>query len=80
MRWTKDSMRRLPAFAYFPFGGGSRLCIGRDLAMLETILIVATIARRFRFRPGRAPLKGIEPSITLRPAGPMLLSVTARSP
>lgn len=79
-RWSEDFIRGLPKFAYFPFGGGPRLCIGRDLAMLEMTLIVATIARRFRFRPGPMPLQGIEASISLRPAGPMLLRVAARSP
>src|SRR5262249_3845904 len=76
-RWAEDAARRLPKFAYFPFGGGQRLCIGRDLAMLETTLIVATIARRFRVCPGATPLKGVTPSISLRPAGPMRLLVTA---
>jgi cytochrome P450 len=76
-RWAEDAARRLPKFAYFPFGGGQRLCIGRDLAMLETTLIVATIARRFRLCPGATPLKGVSPSISLRPAGPMRLLVAA---
>ena len=48
-RWADDLARRIPKFAYFPFGGGPRVCIGSTLAMLEAFLIVATIGRRFRF-------------------------------
>jgi cytochrome P450 len=54
-------------FSYFPFGGGPRTCIGNSFATMEAVLLVATIARRFRLDvvPGQA----IEPvpSITLRP-------------
>ncbi len=48
-RWTESFQRQLPKFAYFPFGGGPRLCIGKDFAMMEMILVLATIAQRFRF-------------------------------
>jgi cytochrome P450 len=48
-RWTEDSERRLPRSAYFPFGGGQRVCIGAPFAMMEASLVLDTIARRFRF-------------------------------
>jgi cytochrome P450 len=66
-RWEGDLMKRLPRFAYFPFGGGPRQCIGNTFALMEAALTLATIAQRFRFRlvPGHpvVPLA----SITLRP-------------
>jgi cytochrome P450 len=66
-RWAGDLARRLPRFAYFPFGGGPRQCIGNTFALMEAVLILAAIARRFRLvlEPGQhvTPL----PSITLRP-------------
>ena len=61
---------RVP-FAYFPFGGGPRQCIGTSFAMMEMVLVVATIARRCRLDlvPGEPP--ALAPAITLRPARPI---------
>jgi cytochrome P450 len=62
-------------FAYFPFGGGPRQCMGTQFALTEARIVLATIARRFR--PSLAPghVVGIDPQVTLRPRGgmPMLL-------
>lgn len=68
-RWAGELLRRLPRFAYFPFGGGPRLCIGNNFAMLEAVLLLATIAQRWR--PQVAPADTPRPqfSITLRPRG-----------
>lgn len=57
--------RSRPKYAYFPFGGGSRICIGESFAWTEAILLVATIAQHWRFEAGTPP--GLEPRITLRP-------------
>jgi len=54
-----------PKYAYFPFGGGSRVCIGESFAWTEAILLLATIAQRWTFTPVTAPVP--EPRITLRP-------------
>lgn len=59
-RWT-------PAFAYFPFGGGPRQCIGAGFAMLEATLLMATIAQRFRLRVPEPQAVEPWPSIPLRP-------------
>lgn len=66
-RWAQDRARRLPRFAYFPFGGGPRLCIGNAFAMMEAVLILAAIAQRFRLvlAPGQRVTP--TPYVTLRP-------------
>jgi cytochrome P450 len=53
-RWTPEMQKDLPKYAYFPFGGGPRLCIGNTFALMEAVLVVATLAQRFRltFAPG----------------------------
>jgi cytochrome P450 len=66
-RWQGDLMKRLPRFAYFPFGGGPRQCIGNTFALMEAALILATIAQKFRLR--LVPDHPVVPlaSITMRP-------------
>ena len=68
-RWRDDPIRRgrLPRFAYFPFGGGPRVCIGAGFAMMEATLLLATLAQRFRLE--LPPNTRVTPhfSITLRP-------------
>ncbi|MFO0956651.1 MAG: cytochrome P450 [Isosphaeraceae bacterium] len=77
-RWADGLMKRLPRYAYFPFGGGPRICIGNSFAQMEAVLILATIAREFR--PKRAP--GVEikllPTMTLRPKDGLPMIVERR--
>jgi cytochrome P450 len=65
-RWTKEFRASLPPFAYFPFGGGSRRCIGESFAWMELVLVASTIAQRWRFRlvPGHPVVP--QPVVTLR--------------
>lgn len=65
-RWTTEARESRPQFSYFPFGGGPRRCIGEGFAWMEGILLIATIAQRWRMRlvPGH-PVKA-HPVITLR--------------
>jgi cytochrome P450 len=66
-RWGAESASRIPRYAYFPFGGGPRLCIGNYFATMEAVLVLATIAQRFRLR--LAPGAKVEPlpAMSLRP-------------
>ena len=76
-RWLAGASEARPKYAYFPFGGGSRLCIGESFAWTEAILLLATIAQRWTFAPVSAPTP--EPRITLRPRGLQMRAV-ARQP
>ena len=77
-RWADDLVKRLPEYSYFPFGGGPRTCIGNSFAMMETVLVVATIAQKFRLRlaPGFSVIPW--PSMTLRPKNGIKMVPTAR--
>ncbi len=77
-RWDGDFAKSLPRHAYFPFGGGPRICIGNAFAMMEAVLILVTIARRFRVaRTDDLPLE-LSPSVTLRPRNGVPLICSAR--
>lgn len=77
-RWTDEFERSLPRYAYFPFGGGPRLCIGYAFAEMEAALVLASICRRFRFEYlGETPPE-LYPSITLRPLHGMPMKVMVR--
>jgi cytochrome P450 len=68
-RWQDGSLEKLPRFAYFPFGGGPRVCIGAQFAMMEATLIMAVIASRYRFRPISGQQVKPRAAVTLQPAG-----------
>ncbi len=74
-RWCTAAGER---FAYFPFGAGPNLCIGRDFALLEAVLIVATLAQRFRLEPQAGRAVRAEPLVTIRPAGGMPMRLKHR--
>jgi cytochrome P450 len=77
-RWTPDFKAALPRFAYFPFGGGPRQCIGEPFARMELALLVATIAQRWRLRlvPDQSVVP--KPLITLRPKHGINMTAVAR--
>jgi cytochrome P450 len=66
-RWGNGLAKQLPRFAYFPFGGGPRQCIGNTFALMEASVVLATIGQKFRFQ--LVPDHKVTPlaSITLRP-------------
>jgi cytochrome P450 len=77
-RWGNGFAKTLPRFAYFPFGGGPRACIGNAFALMEAAFILATMAQRFRF--ALAPGQRVKPqaSITLRPRHGLRMRVAER--
>ncbi len=77
-RWLPERQDGRPKFSYFPFGGGSRGCIGEGFALMECALVLASLAQRWKFRLAGPPPR-IDPSITLRPEHGMLVRVEARS-
>lgn len=78
-RWLDDRSKSLPRFAYFPFGGGPRICIGASFAMTEAVLVLATIAQSWQMHLTDALPPRPVPGITLRPEGGVHLRVTRRS-
>ncbi len=66
-RWTPDFVKELPRYAYFPFGGGPRVCIGNSFAMMEFILLLATIAQKFQLRLVPEHKVELYPALSLRP-------------
>ena len=77
-RWTPEAREARPKFAYFPFGGGTRTCIGEAFAWMEGVLVLTTLAQRWK--PGLAPGHPIElhPLITLRPKHGMKMTLEQR--
>jgi cytochrome P450 len=77
-RWADGLLQRIHRYAYFPFGGGPRICIGNNFALMEATLILATIARKYRLR--LAPDAVVTPmaSMTLRPAHGIKVVVSRR--
>jgi cytochrome P450 len=67
-RWSEGLIQRIPRYAYFPFGGGPRICIGNQFAMMEATLILATIATKYRLRLAPDAVVVPLPTATLRPA------------
>jgi cytochrome P450 len=78
-RWTPAFKASLPPFAYFPFGGGTRRCIGEAFAWMELVLVVSTLAQRWRFQlmPGHAPVP--QPAVTLRIKHGLKMTASKRS-
>jgi cytochrome P450 len=70
-RFTAEAKAGRPKFAYFPVGGGNRQCIGEAFAWMEGILLLATIAQKWRLRLVAGQRIGLAPKITLRPDGPI---------
>ena len=79
-RWTNDRASDRPNYAYFPFGGGPRHCIGKHLSMLEAQMILATVARSYRLRlaPEQSADLDFAPSLTMHPSEPIRMEVRKR--
>ena len=77
-RWASEQAKSLPKMAYFPFGGGPRLCIGEQFAWMEGILLIATIAQKWKLRLVPGHKVELQPLITLRPKHGMKMRVEPR--
>ncbi|MEV6327346.1 cytochrome P450 [Streptomyces sp. NPDC051909] len=67
----------IPEYAWYPFGGGPRVCLGTRFAMVEAVLILAVLARRFRLALDPAEIRPV-PGLTLQPDREVLATVRAR--
>lgn len=77
-RWSRQETRDLPRFAYFPFGAGPRQCIGSSFAMMEAVLLLATLAQKFRLCAVEGHPIEPSPNITLRPKGGVWVELRKR--
>jgi len=78
LRFTPEAKAARPKFAYFPFGGGARQCIGEPFAWMEGVMILATLAQRWRFRLDPTARVAPQALITLRPRHGMPMRTEAR--
>lgn len=78
VRFLPDRRDEVPRGSYIPFGAGPRLCIGRDTALLEGVLVLAALARRRAVRPITGRAVRAEALVTLRPRGGMPLHLDRR--
>jgi cytochrome P450 len=77
-RWLPERSAGIPKFAYFPFGGGVRKCIGEPFAWMEGILLLATFAQQWKFRLAPDAKIGMDVKVTLRPKYGMKMSLHRR--
>jgi cytochrome P450 len=79
-RWQPEAQAGRPRFSYFPFGGGSRGCMGEAFAWMEGVLLVAALAQRWRFRlADETASPELQPAITLKPKHGISVCVEPRS-
>jgi len=72
-RWSPERAKDIPRYAYFPFGGGPRVCIGNHFAMMEATLLLAMVVQRFRVELLPGQKLELAPAVTLRQKGDGLL-------
>lgn len=79
-RWTSDMEKELPKYAYIPFGGGPRVCIGNAFAMMEAHLLLATIAQQYRLHLSPGTAVNPNSQITLSPEDGLPMTIEKRTP
>lgn len=78
-RWFSPSPTESTKCAYFPFGAGSRGCIGESLALLEMTLVIVELAREWKFELHDQRTSSVDPLITLRPRGQITMNIKKKS-
>ncbi len=79
-RFSEENEAQHHKYAYVPFGGGPRVCIGNSFAMMEARLLLATIAQRYTLRLAPNYKIALDPLITLRPKGGLPMLIAERTP
>lgn len=77
-RFSDEAERERPKFAFFPFGGGSKLCIGEPLARLEAMILIGLMAQYFSFEPVAGRAVTPRPAIVLEPRGGLPIRICRR--
>ncbi len=78
-RFTPEASAARPKFAYFPFGGGARVCIGERFAWMEGVLLLATLAQKWKIRLAPDAKVETRAMITLRPKYGLPCTIVSRS-
>jgi cytochrome P450 len=78
-RWLDGLAKRLPKFAYYPFGGGQRICVGSTFALIEATIILAAVGQHYRFTVDTDAVIDVKPQITLLPANGIPATLECRS-
>ena len=77
-RWLPERAKSIHKYAYFPFGGGPRICIGNHFAMMEAVLVLATLIREYRFELLPGQTLELQPAVTLRAANDLQMRLVSR--
>jgi len=79
-RWDDSVRASRPRYCYFPFGGGPRVCIGEGFAAMEGVLVLATMAQRWRLRLSAEPPLPRYPKLGTRPSDALRVRLERRVP
>ena len=72
-RFEAEQSKARHRFSYIPFGGGPRICIGNNMAIMQILLVVVALVRKYDFSSAEDAAVGIRPMMLLRPEGPVLM-------
>lgn len=72
-RFSNEKSKKIHSFAHIPFGGGPRVCIGQNMALMQILLVLASVVRKYNFKLHEDKDVEIDPMMILRPKGKVLL-------